>query len=57
MHPPTLRTRPPAAGSHDSGTYRWTTPVHMPAVLDVVLGILFRIVGDLSRTQRLSVYE
>jgi hypothetical protein len=48
---------PRAAGSHDSGTYRWTTPVHMPAVLDVVLGILFRIVGDLSRTQRLSVYE
>lgn len=44
-------------GSHDSGTYRWTTPAHMPFVLDEVLTILFNIVGDLSRTQRLDVYQ
>lgn len=30
---------------------------HMPLVLDEVLTILINIVGDLSRTQRLDVYE
>jgi hypothetical protein len=29
----------------------------MPLVLDEVLTILINIVGDLSRTQRLDVYE
>lgn len=44
-------------GSHDTGTYMWTTPKHMPMVLDEILSILFNIVGDLSRTQRLDVHE
>jgi hypothetical protein len=44
-------------GSHDSGTFMWTTPKHMPMVLDEILSILFNIVGDLSRTQRLDVYQ
>lgn len=44
-------------GTHDSGTYMWTTPKHMPLVLDEILAILFNIVGDLSRTQRLDVYQ
>jgi hypothetical protein len=44
-------------GSHDSGTYSWTTPTHMPFVLDEILTVLFNIVGDLSRTQRLDVYQ
>lgn len=43
-------------GTHDSGTYAWTTPQHMPLVLDEVLAILFDIVGDLSRTQHMDVY-
>lgn len=44
-------------GTHDSSTYAWTTPKRMPAVLDEVLTILFNIVGDLSRTQQLDVYQ
>lgn len=44
-------------GSHDTGTYMWTTPTHMPLVLDEILSVLFNIVGDLSRTQHLDAYQ
>ncbi|WIA10286.1 hypothetical protein OEZ85_010480 [Tetradesmus obliquus] len=45
-------------GTHDSGTgHPWTVPQHLPLVVDEVAAVLFNIVGDLSRTQHLSVYE
>lgn len=44
-------------GSHDSGTYRWTTPTHLPPGVETVAALLFNLVADLSRTQRLTIYE
>jgi hypothetical protein len=32
-------------------------PQHLPLVLDEVAAVLFNMVGDLSRTQHLTVYE
>jgi len=44
-------------GTHDSGTYRWTLPTHLPMVVDEVAAITFDVVGELSRTQQLTVYQ
>jgi hypothetical protein len=32
-------------------------PRHLPLVVDQVAAVLFNIVGDLSRTQHLTVYQ
>jgi hypothetical protein len=44
-------------GTHDSGTYRWTVPTHLPFILDGLAAMIFNIFEDLSSTQRLTAYE
>jgi hypothetical protein len=44
-------------GTHDSGTYAWTLPQRWPFPLEEIGTMVFNLVGDLSRTQTLSIYE
>ena len=44
-------------GTHDAGTYRWTLPEKLPLLVDEVAAAVFNLIGDLSRTQTVTVYE